>query len=351
MSAALTFSIAIPVYNRETFIRRALASCLSQRHGSFEVIVVDDGSTDRTAEVVSGIVDRRVRLLTQPVNRGVSPARNLAVEHARGEWIVFLDSDDELTADALALMDAEVRTAPSDVQGFRFMCRMDNGALSPEPPLGREVWDYAAYVRWTGRVCVQTSEAVVRQETLMCMRRRSFDTVRFPDGRAVESLYLFDFAERFLMATSPAVVRRYHSDAPDQLTSPTLNQMLESASDHARSFKALLDRHGAALARWAPALGVQYARGLATQQFLAGDRTAGVKTVARLIRAGDGSLNTWAVLLFGLAGPRALALARTRRKSAAPLPTQGEPRPAPGVQPGVGHEPPHHHGELNQRHS
>jgi hypothetical protein len=351
MTSAPTFSIVIPVHNRETLVRRAVDSCLTQRHPSFEVIVVDDGSADRTAAVVAEVSDPRLRLLRQPVNRGVSPARNLAVEHARGEWIVLLDSDDELTADALPLMDADIQAAPPEVQGFRFMCRLDDGALSPEPPLAREVWDYAGFVRWAGTVCVASSATVVRQETLMCTRRRSFETVRFPDGHALETLYVFDFARHFLTATSPAVVRLYHQDAPDQLTRPNLNRMMGTAANHVRSLEALLGRHGAALAQWAPALHVQFTRGLATQQFLAGDRAAGVKTVARLIRGGERSLSTWAVLGLGLAGRHALAAVKARRTSAARVLTQREPRPAAGEQRGAGVERPRHHAELDRPHS
>ena len=86
-----------------------------------------------------------------------------------------------------------------------------------------------------------------------------------------------DFAARFRTATSPAVVRLYHADAPDQLTRPNIARALAAAPDHVRSLTMLLDRHGAALARWAPGLLVQYTRGLATQQFLAGDRAAGLQ--------------------------------------------------------------------------
>jgi hypothetical protein len=315
MSDALTFSIVIPVYNRAKLVRRAIASCLLQRHPAFEVVVVDDGSTDGTAETVSEIVGPRLRLFVQPVNRGVSAARNLGVERARGEWIVFLDSDDELTSDALSVMDGEIRRASDDVQLFRFMCQRDDGSLSPAPPLRCEVWDCEAYLRWAAEVSHGRA-----QDTLMCVRRRTFDAVRLPDGHALEPLYHMDFAARFRTATRPAVLLLCHSDAPNQLTRPNVARALAGAADHARSFEALLDRHGAALARWAPSLLVQYTRGLATQQFLAGDRLGGFRTIRRLIRARGGSLSAWAVLGLGLLGRRILAHAQQIRKEAPPNP-------------------------------
>jgi glycosyltransferase involved in cell wall biosynthesis len=308
MSSELTFSIIIPAYNRSSLVGRAIASCLRQDHPSFEVIVVDDGSTDGTAKRVSEIVDSRVRLLSQPVNRGVSPARNLAAEHARGEWVVCLDSDDELTPNALALMEADIDGSPAGVDGFRFMCRLDNGSLTPAPPLRREVWDYEAYLRWAD----EGTRGAAR-ETLTCFRRRTFELVKYPEGRALEPLYHLDFAARFQTATSPTVVRLYHSDAPDQLTRPNVERALASAPDHARSFQTLLERHAGGLARYAPGLLLQYTRGLATQQFLAGDRVGGLRTMSRLIRAQRGPLNTWAVLGLGLLDRRLLAHAQAQR--------------------------------------
>src|ERR1039458_5800762 len=90
------FSIVIPVFNREQEVQRALSSCLVQDFQAFEVVVVDDASTDNSATVVEGLQDQRVRLIRHAKNRGVCPARNTGVQAAAGEWIVFLDSDDEL---------------------------------------------------------------------------------------------------------------------------------------------------------------------------------------------------------------------------------------------------------------
>ena len=88
-------SVIIPAYNAERFIERTLKSVLAQTYHNFEVIVVNDGSQDRTAEIVQSIAkqDRRVILLQQP-NAGVSAARNLAIQKSRGEFIAPIDADD-----------------------------------------------------------------------------------------------------------------------------------------------------------------------------------------------------------------------------------------------------------------
>lgn len=93
-------SVVIPLYNKEASVERSLRSVLSQDYDDFEIVIVDDGSTDRSAEVVRAIKDKRIVFIQQE-NGGPSKARNTGVKNAQGEWIVFLDADDELQTGAL----------------------------------------------------------------------------------------------------------------------------------------------------------------------------------------------------------------------------------------------------------
>ena len=95
-------SVVIPCYNQAHFLSEAIESVLCQTYKDFEVIVVDDGSTDDTADVASGYaaLDPRVRLVRQE-NRGLAGARNRGLSESRGEYVVFLDSDDRLLEEAL----------------------------------------------------------------------------------------------------------------------------------------------------------------------------------------------------------------------------------------------------------
>lgn len=99
MKSALTalplVSVVIPAYNAEAFIQKTLTSVLSQTYKNLEVLVIDDGSTDRTVEIVEAMMesDRRIHLFQQP-NSGVAAARNLGIKHAKGEFIAPLDADD-----------------------------------------------------------------------------------------------------------------------------------------------------------------------------------------------------------------------------------------------------------------
>jgi glycosyltransferase involved in cell wall biosynthesis len=93
-------SVVIPTYNRTHFIIEAIQSVLDQTFQDFEIVVVDDGSTDNTKDVVDSFQDPRIKYIYQE-NRGVAAARNTGISASIGEYIAFLDSDDVLLKNAL----------------------------------------------------------------------------------------------------------------------------------------------------------------------------------------------------------------------------------------------------------
>lgn len=96
-------SVIIPTYNYGGFIKRAIRSVLRQTFEDFELIVVDDGSTDHTEAIVKSIPDRRIKYLRHTKNRGGNAARNTGLRAASGSYLAFLDSDDEWLPDKLDL--------------------------------------------------------------------------------------------------------------------------------------------------------------------------------------------------------------------------------------------------------
>ena len=88
-------SVVLPTFNRAHLVGRAIASVLAQTAEDLELLVVDDGSIDGTADVLAAVRDPRIHRLRLDVNGGVSRARNAAIAVARGRWVAFLDDDNE----------------------------------------------------------------------------------------------------------------------------------------------------------------------------------------------------------------------------------------------------------------
>ncbi len=95
-------SVVLPTYNRAPLLGRAIRSVLGQSYTNFELLVIDDGSTDETSNVVAGFRDRRIRYISLPHNTGAGAARNVGIRMATGKFLAFQDSDDEWLPSKLA---------------------------------------------------------------------------------------------------------------------------------------------------------------------------------------------------------------------------------------------------------
>lgn len=104
-------SVVIPLYNKERQIAKTLQTVLRQTFQDFEIVIVNDGSTDKSIDEVGKIPDQRIRLIHQ-ANAGVSAARNRGIEEARGQYIALLDADDEWDSDYLATQMRLTETYP-----------------------------------------------------------------------------------------------------------------------------------------------------------------------------------------------------------------------------------------------
>ena len=96
-------SVVIPTYNRASLLQKAIASVLAQTYNNWELIVVDDGSTDDTKEMICSLKDSRISLLSLQHSGNIALLRNEGVKSGSGEWIAFLDSDDEWTPNKLEI--------------------------------------------------------------------------------------------------------------------------------------------------------------------------------------------------------------------------------------------------------
>ncbi|MDO4921919.1 MAG: glycosyltransferase family 2 protein [Phascolarctobacterium sp.] len=114
------FSIIMPVYNAENFLPKAIDSILNQSYRDFELILVDDCSSDKSLELCIEYLqqDNRIKLLKNTFNFGPSVARNKGLDNAEGEYIGFIDADDYIEEDLLKLIYEEVKHSSADIIKF-----------------------------------------------------------------------------------------------------------------------------------------------------------------------------------------------------------------------------------------
>lgn len=135
-------SIIIPAYNAEKTILETIQSVLNQTIFDFEIIVIDDGSKDKTLEVISMIGDPRIRVLSYP-NAGVSTSRNRGLEQARGEFIAFLDHDDLWSPEKLESQLRALQEHPDAALAYSWTDHCDNAG---------NVITMGRHLSWTGNV-------------------------------------------------------------------------------------------------------------------------------------------------------------------------------------------------------
>ncbi len=109
------FSVVIPTYNREKSVLNAINSVLNQTFIDFEIVVVDDGSTDNTKESIESLGDERIRYVLHEKRSGANAARNTGINSARGDYISFLDSDDIFLENKLFCLNQEISKFPTEV--------------------------------------------------------------------------------------------------------------------------------------------------------------------------------------------------------------------------------------------
>ena len=114
-------SVIVPIYNVAGYLEQCLDSLVNQSHKNIEIICIDDGSTDKSGEIIDAYAakDKRVKAIHQP-NAGVSAARNKGLETARGEYISFVDGDDWIETNAYQTILAEIGANRPDMALFRW---------------------------------------------------------------------------------------------------------------------------------------------------------------------------------------------------------------------------------------
>jgi len=129
------FSVVVPVHNKAPYLRRSIGSVLQQKFADFELILVDDASTDGGLEEIRKFADPRIRVFQRDTpGAGGYAARNLGIQKSQAEWVAFLDADDEWYADHLQILHGLACEADAQVVAAGwFNSNGTNGALRPNP--------------------------------------------------------------------------------------------------------------------------------------------------------------------------------------------------------------------------
>lgn len=137
-------SVVMPAYNAATYLPKTVQSVLDQTFKDFELLIIDDDSTDRTAEVGQqlAVTDSRIRFVHLDDNQGVANARNVGVAHAEGQYVAFLDSDDLWLPDKLKLQVAFMRQHQADFSYCSYDVVDDHGTKIGERKISEARLDY-----------------------------------------------------------------------------------------------------------------------------------------------------------------------------------------------------------------
>lgn len=166
MSAEPRVTVFIPTYNRSKMLPKAIESILAQTFDDFELLIIDDGSTDDTPAVLARYDDPRIRLEPNPSNLGLPRTRNRAMQLARGEFLAYLDSDDLSEPERLARQVAFLEARP-DVA----LVGCGKRTIGGVPGLGQRLRDRplepkAIQARLLFRVCIGNSSIMARTEAM-----------------------------------------------------------------------------------------------------------------------------------------------------------------------------------------
>lgn len=209
-------SVILPVFNGERYIRKSIESVLNQSFRNFELIIINDGSTDGTADIIASFDDDRIEIINQS-NQGPGAARNNALKIANGEYVMYLDSDDWFCPDALDIAYREITGSNADFTFFQ-MINFDGERYYENDWFELKTFDSS----FENRVFApqETPGSIFDLSVGVCQKiydRQFLESInaRFPEGIFFEDMpffyYVFLKAERISIVKKHLYVRRKHT--------------------------------------------------------------------------------------------------------------------------------------------
>ena len=201
-------TVVITTYNRAGLLPRAVESVLAQTYTDYEIIIVDDCSSDNTQEVIAGFDDPRIHSFRHERNRGLSAARNTALFNARGEYVALLDDDDEWLPMNLELRVRRFDSASSKVglvYGWRVVVDDSTGKVRPHTrhTLEGDLFEYLLALNY-----------IAGSPDLMVRLSAAQEIGGFDENVPLSEdlLFLTQIAQRFHIAVVPHVISRQHAE-------------------------------------------------------------------------------------------------------------------------------------------
>ena len=223
-------SIIIPIFNVEQYLKQCLDSVLSQTYEDFEVLLINDGSTDSSENICKEYIqkDKRFHLITT-ANRGLSAARNTGIQNAKGEWIMFIDSDDYVDPEFCRVPFEAARTSNADVVIFKRIVIDKNG--------NKQKSIYKAKNRPEGIITFE--QAIDFGENVIwnkLYKKTLFKDIVFPEGKYFEDIFitpclLHKASIIYIMPVALYYYRKRNNSLSNQRTSKAKSDAFEAYLD------------------------------------------------------------------------------------------------------------------------
>lgn len=205
-------SVIVPVYNVEKYITECLQSITNQTYKNIEIILIDDGSTDNSGKICDEYarIDKRIKVVHK-LNEGLSSARNVGLEEAKGNYIQFIDSDDYIETDTIEIM-------------YKVACKYHADIVSYSHYIlnnGNKICDYTGEIRQVGKIEaikeIMLDHKVRNYSWEKLWKRELFKEIQFPVGKKFEDLLttplLFEKAKKIVIYDIPKYYYRQRADS------------------------------------------------------------------------------------------------------------------------------------------
>lgn len=198
-------SIIVPIFNKETTIEKCIQSVINQTYTDWELLLIDDGSTDQSAKkILPYLKDTRIHYIYKE-NGGVSTARNLGIEMAQGEWSIYIDADDYFLTDAFQTLLTTATTHKVDIIAGNFWIEIEGKRR--RGCHGKERIVKNNFRAWYFRTCFPRAGVTLYKTTILKQYPFDESLSRFEDAKS-----LFDIMRLYHIAYTPKCIMVYNMD-------------------------------------------------------------------------------------------------------------------------------------------